>query len=231
MKTIIKTSLILLAFLSGLQIYAQDELVEEPGSQKKVSFSIRAGLNISNLTYLEEGHTYNEKLRVGYNIGAMMDYHLSKDFYIRTGLSLTSKGTKVNEMGFIDTDELFEVKMEAIYLQVPLYFTFKTALANTANKISVAGGPFFAYGIAGKNKYYHKTGGHYGDADTFGKDALWNSPDIGIGMEVTLEIQRLVFALGSEMGLAKVWKTGGPYIQEDVYMRNSTSYLSVGFNF
>lgn len=231
MKTITRTFLTAILLFSTLHVYAQEEIIEDEFLPKKVSFGIRAGLNFSNLTSYYEGNTYNAKIRVAYNIGALMDYHLTKDFYIRTGLSLSSKGAKGNEISIPETGEVLEAEMEAIYLQVPVYFTFKTNLARSSNMISVAGGPFFAYGIAGKSKYNYKSGGHYATINTFGENELWNRPDVGIGIELSFELQRLVLTYGAEMGFAKTWKTGYPYILEDVHVCNSTSFLSVGFNF
>lgn len=230
MKTIIKNTLIAIALLVASQSYAQHEITEMPVSPPKVTFGVRAGLNLSNLTSYHDGKTYNEKLRVAYNIGAIMDCHLAKDFYLRTGLSIASKGAKVEDITMEGFSGKLEGKMEAVYLQLPLYFTYKTAMPRNPNyKLSIAGGPFFAYGIAGDSKYYNRAGGLEGTGDTFGDNALWNRPDIGIGMEVTFEMQKLVFAIGSEMGLAKAWKT--EYLTENIHVRNNTSYISVGYNF
>lgn len=230
MKTIIKNILIAIALLLGSQAYAQHGLTEIPDSPQKVTFGVRAGINLSNLTSYYDGDTYNEKLRFGYNVGAVMDCHLSKDFYLRTGLSIASKGAKVEDITFEDMPGKYESKMEAIYLQLPVYFTYKTTLAgNENNKISLAGGPYFAYGIAGSCKYYNKAGGLEGTGDTFGDDALWNRPDVGIGFEVALELQKLVFTIGSEAGFARAWKK--EFLNKDAHVTNQSTYISVGYNF
>lgn len=228
MKTIIKTILLSTLLILGSYAYAQHEIAEIPDSPKKITFGIRGGMNISNLTSYYDGDTYTEKLKVGYNLGATMDCHLTKDFYIRTGLSLTSKGAKVDKIIDIDGIE-YSSKMEAVYLQVPVYFAYKTFMGNSSNmKISVAGGPYFAYGIAGNSELKQKSSGRTLDVDTF-DNWIWNRPDIGIGIEVSLEVQKLVFTLGSDVGLARVWKKG--VFDGDPYTRNDTSYLSLGYNF
>lgn len=232
MKAIIRTTLTLIALLIGMHSYAQDNTSEEPPTPPKVSFGVRAGINFSNLTTVYEGNTYSDKIRVGYNIGALMDIHLSKQFYIRSGLSLSSKGTKIEDFGFEEiSDSRFTSNMEAIYIQLPVYFLLKKEVYNNKNKLSIAGGPYFAYGVAGKTKFVNKSGPHFATTNTFGENMLWNRPDIGLGIEISFEIQRLVFTYGGEMGFAKTLKTGYPYLLIDAYYRNNTNFFSVGLNF
>lgn len=229
MRTIVRTAILSAMLVLGAYAYGQDQIEEISTSPRKVTFGIRGGLSMSNLTSNYDGDAYTEKVKIGYNIGAIMDCHLTKDFYLRTGLTLTSKGAKVEKIVDLDGTE-YSSKMNAVYLQVPVYFTFKTFIGSSSNmKISVAGGPFFAYGVAGKSTIEQKNSNRAGSVDTFDKDWIWNRPDIGLGIEVGLEIEKLVFTLGSDAGLARVWKKG--VFNGDPYTRNDASYLTVGYNF
>lgn len=228
MTTIFRTVLFSFMLISASYTHAQHGISELPYSPKKVTFGIRGGLNISNLTTNYDNEVYNEKVKFGYNIGATMDCHLAKDFYIRTGLGLTSKGAIVKDLRFEEVS--YESKMNAVYLQVPIYFAYKTFFRGTSDmKVSIAGGPYVAYGVAGQSTQKTQTGTVVGKADTFGDGWVWNKPDIGVGIEVSLEVKKIVFTLGTEGGLTRAWKSDA--FQGNPYTRNSASYLSVGYNF
>lgn len=226
MKSIIKTILVAAALLMGFDSYAQIEMEDSP-APKKVTFGIRGGLNISNLTAYHDGDTYREKVRVGFNVGAIVDFHLGKDFYLRSGLGLTSKGAKVKDI--IEEDGTYDCNMNAMYLQVPLYFAYKIPVAFNANKVSLAIGPYFGYGIAGKSKFETKTGSKVDEIDTFDDDWMWNKPDVGLGLEVGFELPKVSFTFGAEMSFTKTWKR--EFLTEDINVHNQVSYISVGYNF
>lgn len=224
----ITNGLIILFVLLANTIHADAQDISDENI-KKVGFQVRGGLNLSNLIAYHDGETYSEKLKVGFNVGAIADIRLSNVFYLQTGLTFTSKGAKVKDITMDDINGTMEATMNAMYLQVPIYFTYKVQLPNNNNRFNIALGPYFGYGIAGKSTYtpYGSSVGF--SLDTFDKDHLWNRPDLGLGLEVQFETEKLVFILGSEAGLTRAWKT--QYLSESININNRVSYLTVGFKF
>lgn len=228
-----------LCFLSTclLPIFLQaQDVTEAPAKKIKVDFQIRGGLNISNLTEYYDGESAKADAKVGFNIGGVADFTLSEkvnyDWTLMTGLFLSSKGANINNMLVYDGNDYayIDIKSNAMYLQIPVYVGFKTALPkNPKNKIGVYLGPYFAYGIAGKTEFGQRGQRTAISIDTFDKDSFWNRPDIGLGMELTLELDRLVFLLGGEVGMARAWKSSA--LDRDSSVRNNVSYLSVGYKF
>lgn len=225
MKTIVKVFLTALMLWTGISIHAQEE-TESSLQKKRITFGIKGGLNLSNLTAYHDGDNYREDLKVGFNIGPTVDFHLSKEFYLQSGLILSTKGAKVKDIDIMGTN--YNCKMNAMYLQVPIYFAYKATLPNSTNKIVIAGGPYFAYGIGGNSTFESRSGTKSNSIDTF-DDWLWNKADVGIGLEVALELEKLVFTLGSDVSLTRVWKH--EYLTRNLNVHNNVSYISIGYKF
>lgn len=228
MKTITKTILIITLLFTSLYINAQYSAIDTD-SPPKVSAGIRVGLNLSNLMSIYADGSYYEKIKAGYNAGVVLDFHLTKDFYLRTGLSASAKGAKVEDFTYNNTTYI--ANMNAIYLQMPLYFTYKKELEEFGSNLvaSVSGGPYVAYGIAGKCELKNDNGIILEEMDTFDKDWIWNRPDVGLGCEIGLEIQKLVLTIGFDFGFANAWK--GKAFEGNPSVSNSTYYASMGYNF
>ena len=198
---------------------------------KKVTFQVRGGLNFSNLTAsYDDDYGYdqdNADAKFGYNIGIYADIPLKNNWYMLSGLLFTSKGAKIDN-AYISDFGTADLSMTAMYLQVPAYVGYKIQLPNNNLKLGLAGGLYFAYGVAGKT-----TAKSYSireiEFDTFDSDGLWNKPDVGIGIEASLELENIIFVVGSEAGITKAWKRSR--LSDNVYVRNSVATLSVGFKF
>lgn len=224
MKTAIKVSLAILMLWIGTGANAQEEMTP---TIKKVTFGIKGGLNLSNLVATHDGDNYREKIKVGYNVGPTVDFHLNKDFYLQSGLILSSKGAKVKD---IDIEgSRYESTMNAVYLEVPVFFAYKTTLPNNTNKLVIAIGPYFAYGVGGNCTFETASGSRQGSIKTFDNDWMWNKVDVGIGLEVALELDKLVFTLGSNTSFTRVWKQ--EFLTKDLNVHNSVSYISAGYKF
>ncbi|MDU1890862.1 MAG: porin family protein [Dysgonomonas sp.] len=206
---------------------------------KSISFQIRGGMNISNLSASDDHYWVTADPKVGYNVGAAVDFPIGKGMYIHSGLSLTSKGAKVDDIrfdldggGYTSTD----MKMNAVYLQVPLYFAYKLDFSrwNSSwdNKLGLSAGPFIGYGVFGKTKVesgFSSSGNIDGSFDTFGDWDLWNRTEVGLGFEASFELKKIVFYLGTEVSLTNVWKK--KHLNNDAHVANTNVYLGVGYSF
>ena len=222
MKKMFRWSM-LLTLLLTVSLTGKSQNVEY--DKPKVGFQIRGGLNISNLTAYYDGNTDNAKAKIGFNVGAIADINLKNSWYLQTGLLLTSKGAKIDDV----SSDFNDATMNAMYLQVPLYVAYKIQLPNNSNTINLAFGPYFGYGIAGKTSLSERGSSLSISDNTFQSDGLWNRPDAGIGFELQFEIERFIFIWGGEAGITKSWKR--EYLTENVRVTNRVSYLSAGFKF
>lgn len=226
----------ILSFLIGISlnihsqvrnIHSQINFIDSEAQKEKATFQIRGGLNVSYVGFSHNHNHSSSDPKLGFNIGAIVDIPVKDNFYVQTGAIFTSKGAKVDE---IDVEGVGKIgaTMSAMYIQVPFYLTFKLNIHNN-NKFNIGFGPYFAYGVAGKNSF--STGNNNFDIgdNAFGDNALWNRPDLGIGVEVQFEIDRIVFIFGADGSLVDAWKRD--YLIEGLKVKNNNVYVSFGFKF
>lgn len=200
MKTILFATAL---FFVGMHLNAQE---------KKATFGVKAGLNISNVGSTDDEEFDNTKSNVGFHAGVTLDYAFTPQWYLLTGLEYTTKGVTI-EMGsgYHDWD------VTAAYVQLPVSAGYKFRFTDDL-AILVNTGPYFAYGVHGKAK-----AGSYKE-DTFSDDWLKNF-DCGLLFGASLEWKKLCFGLGGEVGLVNVMQENNSKAQN----RNFT--LSVGYKF
>ena len=101
-------------------------------SYSQISWNAKVGMNMSNFT-----GDMDTDMRIGFNVGVGMEYQFSDMWSIQPSLMFTQKGAKQDE-----------VKMNPMYLEIPVLAAARFAIADNQN-IVVKAGPYFAYGIAG----------------------------------------------------------------------------------
>ena len=121
-------------------------------SYSQISWNAKVGMNMSNFT-----GDMDTDMRIGFNVGVGMEYQFSDMWSIQPSLMFTQKGAKQDE-----------VKMNPMYLEIPVLAAARFAIADNQN-IVVKAGPYFAFGIAGKAKYEFdgetEKGDFFGDGD------------------------------------------------------------------
>jgi len=222
MKTFFKASLIAVALLLGISLNAQD---------KPLTFGVKAGMNLAN--FGGDGADGMDA-KIGFNVGVTVDYALTQDLYLLTGLEFTMKGAK--DKGSISMiDEDFEVvsfegkqTCNPMYLQVPIHLGYKLAIDDNT-KIVLHAGPYLAYGVGGKvntKGTYTEAGQAFSidsDTDFFGKDKFKRF-DLGLGLGVGAEFGKIGVGLGYDFGLLNI-ADGGDKV------RNMNASLTVGYKF
>jgi len=144
MKTIIKSILLTVALLTAIAANAQ---------YNPITFGIKAGANLSSYS----GDVDYKKVKLGFNAGITLDFALTPEVYLMSGLEFTMKGVKMDAKETFDIEgmrasvEFNGSKADAMYLQVPIHIGYKVNLAPTT-KLVLHAGPYIAYGIAGKSK-------------------------------------------------------------------------------
>ena len=204
-----------------------------------VSFGIKGGVNLSNFggdaLELKDGSLkYDDKnALVGFQAGITIDYQLASSLYLLTGLEFTTKGAKYeSSLAGIST----ELKQTPMYLQIPVHIGFKLGITD-ATKLVFHAGPYAAYGIGGKTKVTGDLAGWTGETETdFFGDDTFKKFDWGLGLGVGLELGKLTFNVGYDLGLADIAqneiKIGGVTVSNnDAKVRTQTAYATVGIKF
>lgn len=223
MKTILKTSFLAIALLIGVVANAQ----EQP-----LTFGVKAGVNLSNFS---GSGVEGTDAKIGFNVGVTVDYALTSDVFLLSGLEFTTKGAKISyleDLGEFDIDA--KSTFNVTYLQLPVHIGYKLAVSDGLN-LNFHAGPYVAYGIGGKvkNKVEGNVAGldledldlSNADVDMFGDKGVANRFDFGLGLGVGAEFGKIGVGLGYDLGLTNISKDS----KEKV--RNMNAYLTVGYKF
>lgn len=131
--------------------------------RKVFSYSIRAGLNISNRLGIDDYHVPEYSWKRSFNIGVTCDFRKSKKFLGRTGIYYTEKGFHFDARC---------PRTQLNYLEMPLLAVFQLPIGSLV-KLEMQTGLFFAYGIGGYEKMWddyaipNADGGYDWDANFF----------------------------------------------------------------
>lgn len=184
-----------------------------------VQFGIRAGLNSANVSFSEDGYSASPKSRTSFHIGLIADIPVVESFYVQTGLYFQNKGWKVEDGEGTET-------YKPMYLEIPLLASYRYNFSDAA-QLQINFGPYFAYGIGGKEEY--ESDYYDEDWDFFGDDSDWKRFDMGlqVGAGVTLA-QHYYIGFAYEFGLTNIADTDD---DDDYSYRNRNWMISVGYNF
>lgn len=188
--------LLAILLMGNIAVMAQDS---------KVSWNVKAGLNLSNWT---GGDTESTDAKIGFKVGAGMEYAFDQTWSLQPSLFFTTKGAK-------DTWEGDTFTTNQIYLELPVNVQARVPVSDNLN-VLFAAGPYFAYGIGGK-----MSGGGY-EEDTFG-DGNFKKIDAGVGLGVSFEISKIILGLEGQLGLTKLGDGDAP--------KNINFGLVVGYKF
>lgn len=194
-------------------------------------FGVRAGLDIVDFS----GGTGDYDSRTSFHVGVVADIPLlyfyggamRQGIFIQTGLYARSKGAKctVKSNGMN-----IEQTVNPLYLQVPLFVSYHCDI-NRLLKLQVNFGPFFAYGVGGKNKLQVKNGeeSYSSSTDFFDENNEFRRMDYGlaIGAGVTF-LKHYYVGLSFDFGLC-----GIQHIKyaNDKNLKTRDISLSLGYNF
>lgn len=109
-----------------------------------ITFGIRAGLNMANMSASEDGVSASPESRTSFHVGVIADIPLMQSLYIQSGLFFQNKGYK------FDDEEKETAK--PMYLEIPILASYRYNFSD-AIQLQINAGPYFAYGIGGKVKY------------------------------------------------------------------------------
>lgn len=224
MKKVFKASLLAVALLAGVNVYAQDA----------PQFGIKAGASLSNFGGSDVNELNDKNAKFGFIGGITVDLPITENLYILSGLEFVTKGAKFESKGDIISASL---KLNPTYLQLPIHIAYKIPVTETT-KVVLGVGPYLAYGIGGKVKAEGSITSFNGssEVDFFGDDGYAKRFDLGAGINAGLEFGKLGFSLGYDLGFLNILKKDNNKISEQFddnspSLRNQAAYLTVGYKF
>lgn len=121
----------------------------------KAQLGVRAGFNMYNVITKDANgnEEYNDpKLNPGFHAGITYDFPIARNFYVQSAALFTTKGYKIKR---ITTTSSVESYINPYFVEVPVNLLFAPKLGK--GRLMLGAGPYVAYGIGGKGKYFGKT--------------------------------------------------------------------------
>ncbi|WP_101688355.1 porin family protein [Dysgonomonas massiliensis] len=196
----------------------------------RFQFIVKGGLTLSNTTKLSAGQSGKESIAFGYNAGLLADIYLDGGIYLQTGVDLTTKGSRIKKFTMSENKQT-GLRMNMLYLQVPLLFVFKIPVANTGeDSFNFAIGPYYAYGLDGKIKG-RKKGSGFETLKTFGDDGVCKDSDWGMILQAQFETSKIFVSYGAEIGLVSIMKKESLPAGFNKKIKNYGFGASIGYKF
>ncbi len=180
-------------------------------------FDIHGGMSMANITNSEAD------MKVGYTVGLGMDYAINDMWSFQSGLNFTSKGCKESEEGV-------DVKMNPVYLDIPLLAAVKMNITE-GNRFVINLGPYVGFGLGGKmtveasgaeigTKLFKKVGNN--------DEAMMNRCAVGLQYGVGFELDdHYLINLTGQYGFTNMVKDS--FVNEN--NKNLAFLLTVGYRF
>jgi len=131
------------------------------GAMSQVRVGVKGGLNLANISVDNDGSVDENRTLPAYHIGVIADMPLIQNILsFQPGVFYSSKGSKL-ESGDKDnpsvTNPYSKYTTKPQYIEIPLNFVGKLPVG-TNTRLFAGIGPYFAFGVAGKNKYEFNNG-------------------------------------------------------------------------
>lgn len=200
---------------------------------QNLNYGVRFGMNASKLKGNKESDIDNDfKGRIGFHVGAAVDYEFMTSMFVESGLYITTKGAKYDKDGE-------EYKYNVTYLQLPILYSYKYDLGISDLKLHGKIGPYFALGLAAKQKYedsydpdYNYTAKGFGKSDNNSNDAKTGLKrgDVGFLLGMGVSKGHYYLGLNYELGFVNIdaYSSESDY-KGKVHTRNFS--ISLGYNF
>lgn len=177
---------------------------------QELTWGVRAGMNISSAHMKAGGFTENSDSKIGFHVGAVLDWQILDAFYIQPGLQYSLKGMKWDDA---------DLKSNASYIELPILASYRFYLGGENTKLHVNAGPYLAMGIAGKSKDTD-TGEKW---DTFGDDGLKRF-DVGLQFGVGVSFSKFYVGGSYQLGLMNIGR-------DDIKYKNRNWMITLGYTF
>lgn len=177
-----------------------------------LSFGVKAGLSLP--TTNQDGY----EMKTGFSGGVVVDYELSKNFFLRSGIDFVMKGAKLDKdiymMNWVSATQPLYQKKDDIrlnYLQIPIAFGYKNEIGNGFTAY-INAGSYFGFGVYGKGKtsYKYIAGDKTIDDTSLKHDSFddlnLKKFDFGVMGSIGVEYRKYFINVGYEYGLTNLAK-------------------------
>jgi len=197
-------------------------------AQAQVKYGIKAGVNFANVAQNFEDSDFESdtKARVAYHFGLTLDYAISEEVSLQSGLLYTGKGFALDLESELreyygDGASIDGYDRAALnYLEIPINVAYKV------KGFQIYAGPYLAAGISGKNKYdytltysyfgseysgsekgdfrYKPVFGEVSSGDLDDEEGAFQGLDYGLNIGVGYNVGPVVVSAGYSLGLGNI---------------------------
>ena len=204
-------------------------MISSTGAFAQLSFGVKAGLNLSNMTLKTAGEKEDDiKFKPGLNIGAFGDFELNDMLAVEAGLNVETKGLLMKE-----EEEFLGNKMKSKATTNLIYVTVPVDVKLTFGSFYVLAGPYVGVAATGKVKNKVESNGdtHKETHDMnlgSGDDDDLKRLDFGLGFGAGYEINdNLGVRAGYDLGLSNLTPKG----DKDNSIKNGSINISATYKF
>lgn len=198
-------------------------------------FGVKAGLNLSKMIIKDDDIDFTDEfeMKPGFLIGPTVEFPLSQDFSIESGVLLSCKGFKDSyeetyQGGYYKSKTTFNLW----YIDIPVLFKYNFQINEKIN-LYPAIGPYIGIGLKGQSK--NKSESNFGD-ETSTNDIKWGSDEetdmlkrFEAGLVFGGGIEYKAFQLGIyyNLGLANIAASS----ENGVTIQNRVLQFTMGYRF
>lgn len=210
-----KSMLIICALFVSVTVMAQTE---------KVKLGVKAGLNISSLTFDES--ELNSSTKTGFTAGIMAEIPLAKNFSLQPELLYSQQGTKISFEDQDVTNSHYKSTITLNYLNIPVMLKYYVLKG-----LSVQAGPQIGILLKANNKYQDNFLG-YDNHESFDLKDYSTGIDTSVNLGLGYQFKNKFYTdLRYNISYSNVFKEGdvNHFINND--MKNRVFQITIGYFF
>lgn len=191
---------------------------------EKVKLGVKAGLNISNLTFNES--ELNSKSKTGFTAGFMVEIPVAKNFSLQPELLYSQQGTKISFSDNEVTNSHYKSTIDLNYLNIPVMLKYYVLKG-----LSVQAGPQIGILLKANNKYQDNFLG-YDNHESFDLKDYSTGIDTSVNLGLGYQFKNKFYTdLRYNISYSNVFKEGdvNHFINND--MKNRVFQITIGYFF
>lgn len=209
-----KNIIILCSLFLSAAAFAQSE---------KVKLGLKAGLNLSTLTY-DEGEL-DSSSKTGFAAGIMVEIPIAKNFALQPELMYSQQGTKTSFSDAEVTNSNYNGTIKLNYLNLPVMAKYYVCQG-----LSIQAGPQIGILLKANNKYHDNFLG-YENSESFNLKEYSSGIDTSVNFGLGYQFKEFYADLRYNISYSNVFKEGdiNHFISND--MKNRVFQISIGYFF
>ncbi len=186
----------------------------------RFTLGVRGGVNFSKQYNVGDGA--DNDFCTSFQGGLAFDVNVVKSFSVNTGVMFIQKGYRSE---YSDYRGMMKTKDNISYMEIPVLASYRVKLSDAA-QFQLNVGPYFAFGISGKQKVTSTFPGLQDyEIDSFDEYDGMKKSDMGIHVGIAVVYSNIYVGANYERGLKNVSnKKNGDF-------QNGTICINLGYNF